>query len=137
MRAGYSKGTAYSIGWENLRKPEIKAAIDERLAEHALSTGEVLKLVSDCVRASISDCIQIDEHGAHWIDLNKAEEAGVMPAISELSYDKDGRPKIKMYDRLGAMDKILRARGAYVDRKEISGPGGKDFVLEIVNKPHE
>ncbi len=27
IRAGYSPKTAYSIGWENLRKPEIAAAI--------------------------------------------------------------------------------------------------------------
>ena len=28
-RAGYSQDTAYSIGWENLRKPEIASRIDE------------------------------------------------------------------------------------------------------------
>lgn len=31
--AGYSKKTAYSIGNENLSKPELRAYIDERLAE--------------------------------------------------------------------------------------------------------
>jgi len=31
--AGYSKKTAYSIGEENLRKPEIKKAIDARFKE--------------------------------------------------------------------------------------------------------
>ena len=33
VRAGYSPNTAYSIGAENLKKPEIQNAIDERL-EH-------------------------------------------------------------------------------------------------------
>lgn len=33
IRAGYSEKTAYSIGNENLNKPEIRAYIDERLAE--------------------------------------------------------------------------------------------------------
>jgi len=27
IRAGYSEDTAHSIGWENLRKPEIKARL--------------------------------------------------------------------------------------------------------------
>ena len=31
IRAGYSKKTAYSIGVENLKKPEIKSYIDEQL----------------------------------------------------------------------------------------------------------
>lgn len=31
IRAGYSKKTAYSVGWENLRKPEIADAIEEGL----------------------------------------------------------------------------------------------------------
>lgn len=29
MASGYSKKTAYSIGWELLKKPEIKAAIQK------------------------------------------------------------------------------------------------------------
>ena len=31
IRAGYSEKTAYSIGDENLKKPEIKKYIDEQL----------------------------------------------------------------------------------------------------------
>ena len=33
IRSGYSPKTAYSIGQENLNKPEIKQAIEERLKE--------------------------------------------------------------------------------------------------------
>ena len=33
IRAGYSPKTAYSIGNENLNKPELKAYIDEQLAK--------------------------------------------------------------------------------------------------------
>ncbi len=32
IRAGYSKRTAYSVGQENLKKPELKTYIDEQLA---------------------------------------------------------------------------------------------------------
>lgn len=38
-KAGYSIKTAYAIGAENLRKPEIKAAIQARQAETALELG--------------------------------------------------------------------------------------------------
>lgn len=33
IRAGYSQKTAYSIGQENLKKPEISAYIEKRMAE--------------------------------------------------------------------------------------------------------
>ena len=37
IRAGYSKKTAYSIGEENLRKPELKEYIEKRMAEKRVS----------------------------------------------------------------------------------------------------
>jgi phage terminase small subunit len=33
IRAGYSEDTAHSIGWENLKKPEIRKQIDRQLTE--------------------------------------------------------------------------------------------------------
>ncbi|GAB4023686.1 hypothetical protein GCM10028808_74670 [Spirosoma migulaei] len=36
--AGYSLKTAYSIGWENLRKPQIKAALDTLLPDYSFSS---------------------------------------------------------------------------------------------------
>lgn len=41
LKAGYNKKTAYSIGSENLKKPEIKNAIDERLA--AIESARIAK----------------------------------------------------------------------------------------------
>ena len=52
-RAGYSDATAYAIGWENLRKPEIKAEIDARLDEVHMSANEALKLTADLARIDI------------------------------------------------------------------------------------
>ena len=39
IRAGYSVKTAYSIGEENLRKPEIRAAIDAVMSDTAARLG--------------------------------------------------------------------------------------------------
>ena len=54
IRAGYSKKTAYSIGVENLKKPEIKKYIDERMAEKEskliASQDEVLKYLTAVLR---------------------------------------------------------------------------------------
>jgi phage terminase small subunit len=57
IRAGYSEKTAYSIGSENLRKPEITAAILERMGEHRgrceVSVDSLTRKLEDVFRAAM------------------------------------------------------------------------------------
>jgi len=55
IRAFYSQRTAKQMGYENLRKPYIAEAIKKRLEELSLSSEEVIKLMSDIARSSLSD----------------------------------------------------------------------------------
>ena len=54
IRAGYSKKTAYSIGQENLNKPEISAYIEKRMAEKESALiadqNEVMKYLTSVMR---------------------------------------------------------------------------------------
>ena len=54
IRAGYSPKTAYSIGEENLKKPELKAYIDEQLErihnEKTADAQEVLEFLTSVMR---------------------------------------------------------------------------------------
>ena len=54
IRAGYSKKTAYSIGIENLNKPELKKYIADRMAEKEskliADQDEVLKYLTSVLR---------------------------------------------------------------------------------------
>lgn len=54
IRAGYSPKTAYSIGNENLNKPEVRAYLDERMeAMHNAKTAdaqEVLEYLTSVMR---------------------------------------------------------------------------------------
>lgn len=61
IKAGYSKKTAYSIGQENLKKPVIRAKVDERLKELALTSEETLKSLSDIAKSSLNDYFVIKE----------------------------------------------------------------------------
>ncbi len=58
-KAGYSKKTAYSIGTENLQKPEISAYIKERMAAQdaarVASADEVLRFYTSVMRGEVSD----------------------------------------------------------------------------------
>lgn len=61
IRAGYSEKTAFSIGSENLRKPEIRGFIDAKLKTFALSADEVLKSLSDIAKSNLNDYFVIKE----------------------------------------------------------------------------
>lgn len=56
-RSGYSENTAHSIGWENLRKPDIKIRIGQLLKELSMEPDEVKKRLSDIARGNMSDYI--------------------------------------------------------------------------------
>jgi len=42
-------------------------------------------------------------------------------------------PKVSMKDRLKASDLLARSEGDYIERREISGPGGSPFSPPIIN----
>jgi len=56
-RSGYSLKTAYNIGWENVRKPEIKDRIAELLKELSMKPDEIKKRLSDIARGDMGDYI--------------------------------------------------------------------------------
>lgn len=59
IRAGYSEDTAYKIASENLRKPQIKAAVDARLHELSLSAGQTTKLISEIAETRLNEFVVI------------------------------------------------------------------------------
>jgi phage terminase small subunit len=63
-KAGYSKKTAYSVGSENLKKPEISAYIENRLAEQRAkriaSADEVMEFFSAVMRGEVKDAFDLD-----------------------------------------------------------------------------
>jgi phage terminase small subunit len=67
-RAGYSEKTCYSIGNENLKKPEIKAYIDERLeqieSKRIANASEVLKYLTSVMRGeSVAEIVVVEGEG--------------------------------------------------------------------------
>ena len=75
IRAGYAKGTAYSIGAENLRKPQIQQYIAEVMKslqkDRIASADEVLQYLTGVMRGEIKDQFDMD---ASIQDRNRAAE---------------------------------------------------------------
>lgn len=64
IKAGYSEKTAYSIGSENLNKPEISAYIKERLDEQSekrvADANEVIEFYTAVMRGEVKDQFGLD-----------------------------------------------------------------------------
>ena len=109
-RAGYSARSAYSIGEENLKKPEICAAIAARLQEledeQTANTQEVLKHLTRVLRGLEKETT-ITQSGKEFIT------------------------PVKEFDRLKAADMLLRVHGAYKDKTEINVKGLDYYVAEL------
>lgn len=75
--------TLASVGCENLRKPNIRAVIEERLKDNAMEANEVISRLSDIGRGDISDFMDISSVGYN-LDLHKAKEAGLTHLIKKV-----------------------------------------------------
>lgn len=94
IRAGYSEKTAYSIGQENLNKPEIKAYIDEQLNKiHNKSiadAAEVMKYLTSVLRGeSLAEIVVVEGDGDGCSSARRINKA------------PDEREKLKAAELLG------------------------------------
>ena len=73
-RAGYKEKAAAQMGYENLRKPEIKAYIHERLREldHTADLEETMAFLTKVMRGEVKDQFGLD---ASVADRLRASEA--------------------------------------------------------------
>jgi phage terminase small subunit len=105
IKAGYSERSAYSIGSENLSKPEIKAAVESRLNELKMSADEALVMLAEIARSSMADFAEIDKNGKPKIKmksekLHLVKKLAIKPTEFGMSYE------FELYDRMAALQLI-------------------------------
>jgi len=139
IRAGYSKDTAYAIGWENLRKPEISEAIStarqEQTKRTQIDADWILQRLAMEADADIADLY--DDNGAlkpvaEWPVVWRT---GLISGIeTEQEFEEVAGKKVpagivhkvKISDRVRRLEllgKHVRV-GAFTERHEHSGPEG-------------
>ena len=90
IRAGYSEKTAYAIGNENLNKPELRAYIDERLAEMQSKTiadaTEVMQYLTSVLRGeSKSSVLSLCGNGYQEVVEKEPDEKEKLKAAELLA----------------------------------------------------
>jgi phage terminase small subunit len=131
IEAGYSESTAYSIGWENLRKPEIADVIKRHFEADAMSAAEVLHHVADIARGDVDEVL--DAHGN--FDLDKARKAGKTNLVKKIrtrtiiTSNEDGEgsdivdTEVELYDRMKALALIGKELGLFVNKTDLTSGG--------------
>jgi phage terminase small subunit len=113
IRAGYSEDTAYSIGWENLKKPEIKEIIDKEL-ETAMGES----------RASLKARI-----------IGELKDVAFTDSGIELLKNKDGDIyDIRITDKLKAIDMLGKYLGIWTDKIELSTKDDKPLKMVMISE---
>lgn len=122
IRAGYSEKTAYSIGSENLKKPEVKSYINELLekikSEKTADAQEVMEYLTSVLRGESHSTICVTEGTGEGCTKARL-----------LEKPPDERERLKAAELLG------KRFGLYTDKIDVSNAvpvviSGEDEIAE-------
>lgn len=121
IRAGYKEKTAYSTGCENLRKPEIQAAIQEAMANRSARTeitqDMVLQELAAIGFSKATDFVKISQSGAVKLTPTDALSDEQQRAIAGIKEGKYG-VELKIHDKIHALHLIGQHLGMFSGSKE-------------------
>lgn len=130
-RAGYDgeRETLAVVASENLRKPNIREAIDARMAETKMSANEVLARLGEHARGNIVPFLVTDHDGnLESFDLSDDKPLHLLKKASITESEFKGVTKrtvtIELYDAQSALVHIGRHYGLFVDKTALTDPTG-------------
>lgn len=124
IRAGYSPDTAYSIGNENMKKPEIKAKIDKAMAERSRRTGvNADRVVMELAKIAFVNAGDVIDAETATLKPDAArEDTAAIQSVKVKTFGEDGLEReIKMADKLKALELLGKHLGMFKDKVELSG----------------
>jgi phage terminase small subunit len=139
LSAGYSEKTAYKIGSENLRKPQIKQAISALFSDHGMGASEVIARLTEHARGDLGD---VWDESTGRVDWEKARATGKTALIRRVKTKttrvtrEDGtdietfEDDIELHSVQTALQLIGKHHGLFVDRMEHTGKDGGAIILK-------
>ena len=141
IRAGYSPASAGSIGYELLKKPDIRARIDKGIAEQERRTGinadRVLRELGRIAFVSAPDLVNMDD-----ATLKEGASADDLAAIASVKVKTIPGPmgdgferEIRLADKLKALELIGKHLGMFTDKVELNAVEAVQIVDDIPDRP--
>ncbi|MGR6115037.1 terminase small subunit [Aeribacillus composti] len=140
IRAGYSPNTAGAIGHENLNKPEIRARIDQALAERSKRTGinadRVIRELARIAFVNPGNLINFDEA---TVRENASEDdlAAISSVKVKIIPGEAGdivEREVRMYDKNRALELLGKHLGIFTDKIELNGSVGVVQIIDDIPK---
>ncbi len=137
IRAGYSPANADKKAYMLLEDGRVKAEIARKQkilsAKYEITQERVLKEYAKIAFANMDDFSKWN--GSCSVLKNSDEiKRYKKAAVSEITQTTNSRGessiKLKLHPKTPALDSISRHLGMFIDRKEISGPGGKPIKVD-------
>lgn len=138
IRAGYSPDTAYSIGQENLKKPEIANAIAKAMAERSKRTGvnadRVVLELAKIGFAKITDII--DPETAKIRKDASEDDLACVQSVKIKPNEWGAEMEVKLCDKKAALELLGRHLGMWNDKLDIKGIEGV-VIVDDIPKPED
>lgn len=112
------------------KKAKFAAEIQARLDELTMTADEALYHLSMIARADIGDYV-VDS----GLDVERMKADGLgflIKGAKRMVTQFDDRLEIEIHDRLSAIDKILRAQGAYKDNVDVTSLGQRIAPIAFI-----
>lgn len=123
-RAGYSAKTAEYIGYQLLQKTPVQAAIQAAQRERSARTGVTAdRVVKEIARIAFADPRAVMSWGPDGVVLKESstltdDEAAMVSEVAETWSNSGGSRKVKMHDKVAALEKLARHVGLYDDKSD-------------------
>lgn len=137
IRAGYSTDSAAEIGYENLKKPHIRAYVDKAKAERSKRTGinqdRVLKELARIAFVKVTDLV--DPRTAEVLEEASEDDLAVIQGIKvKQSWSESGSSverEVKVADKAKALDQLGRHLGMFNDKLDVNANMKVTFVDDV------
>jgi phage terminase small subunit len=127
-RAGYSERSANNIGPENLLKPSIRAEIDRRIQEQAMSADEVLVRLARQGRGTFGEMVKL-YGGLPMLDWERIVASGAIDNVKEITFKEDSI-SVKLYDAQAALVHLGKHLGLFKDQIQVET--WKDKIIGLL-----
>lgn len=131
VRAGYSPKTAEAIGYENLRKPQIREAIEQARAERSerteITQDMVLRELAAIGFARATDYVQIRD-GCVVLTETDALSVDQKRAVASIREGKHGI-EVRLHDKVRALEKIGEHLGMFEGRQSEDDDSEVEIVM--------
>lgn len=133
IRAKYSPKTAYKIGSENLRKPQIIKRIDFYKKQSMVNAEvKIQGIVNELKALGYSDLTDVFKTNKEYVTLAELKELPphVRRSIKSFEYTKDGI-KIKFHSKEKALELLGKYKSMFSENINLGGQAKDDNELII------